>query len=82
MIIEKFDALENKVSMLVERLREAAETVAALRAENARLQGELSTGGARKEEFESVQGELEDIRKERDTVRKRIDQILNDLNDF
>jgi chromosome segregation ATPase len=82
MIVEKFDALENKVGMMVERLREAAETIAALRAENARLQMELSSGGARREEFESVQGELETVRKEREVVRKRIDQILNDLNEF
>jgi uncharacterized protein (DUF3084 family) len=43
---------------------------------------ELSSGGARREEFESVQGELETVRKEREVVRKRIDQILNDLNEF
>lgn len=77
--LEPIDRLEEKLRLLVgmvERLK--AEQSAAL-AENQRLSRELETVNARLESSDSVANELSVLKEERDIIRSRVGEMLDQL---
>jgi regulator of replication initiation timing len=78
--VEPIDRLEEKVKLLVSvigRLRGEQSRVAE---ENARLQRELDALKARLAESEGAVGELSELRNERDEIRSRVSEMLQQLD--
>ena len=77
--LEPIDRLEEKIKMLVNMVdRMKAEQTRAAE-ENARLSGELSSLRARVAEGENVVSELSSLREERDIIRTRVTDMLEQL---
>jgi regulator of replication initiation timing len=77
--LEPIDRLEEKVKLLVgmvDRLR--GENVAAVE-ENARLTRELDSARARLTDAESTGSEILALREERDLIRSRVDEMLQQI---
>ena len=77
--LEPIDRLEEKLKLLVgmiDRLR--AENTRASE-ENARLARELDATRARLTDAEGVQGEVAALRDERDLIRSRVDDMLQQI---
>ena len=77
--LEPIDRLEEKVKLLVgmvDRLR--AENTAAAE-ENSRLTRELESSRARLSDAESTSSEILALREERDLIRSRVDEMLQQI---
>jgi hypothetical protein len=77
--LESIDRLEEKLKLLVglvDRLR--AENAKAAD-DNARLARELEAARARSAEAEAVSGEMVALREERDLIRSRVDEMLQQI---
>lgn len=77
--LEPIDRLEEKVKLLVsmvDRLR--ADSAKALE-ENARLARELESARARLSDAESASSEMLALREERDLIRSRVDEMLQQI---
>ena len=77
--LEPIDRLEEKVKLLVgmvDRLR--AESTRA-NEENARLTRELESSRARIADAETASGEILVLREERDLIRSRVDEMLQQI---
>ena len=78
--LEPIDRLEEKVKLLVgmvDRLR--AENTRASE-ENARLTRELESSRARIADAETASGEILVLREERDLIRSRVDEMLQQID--
>ncbi len=81
----------DSLSSLEERIRRAVELVAALRREKEELAGQLEAAraesqsareaaGANHQQIEKLEREVEELRAERATVRKRIEKLLSQMD--
>ena len=77
--LEPIDRLEEKIKMLVNMVDRMKADQARAAEENARLSGELSSLRARVAEGESVVSELSSLREERDIIRTRVTDMLEQL---
>jgi regulator of replication initiation timing len=77
--LEPIDRLEEKIKMLVNMVDRMKAEQARAAEENARLSGELSALRARVAEGESVVSELSSLREERDIIRTRVTDMLEQL---
>ena len=78
--VEPIDRLEEKIKMLVSvigRLRGEQERVVE---DNARLQRELDALRARAAEADAAASELNEMRGERDQIRSRVSEMLQQLD--
>ena len=73
------DRLEQKVKMLVATIGRLQGEQARLTEENRRLSGELDAARTRADEAESGLAETESLRQERDQVRARVAEMLEQL---
>ena len=79
MDLEAIDRLEEKLKLLVgvvERLRSDSARMAE---ENTRLTRELDAVGARLTEAEGTNAEMAALREERDLIRSRVDEMLQQI---
>jgi regulator of replication initiation timing len=79
MDLEAIDRLEEKLKLLVgvvERLRSDSARMAE---ENTRLTRELDAVGARLTEAEGTSAEMAALREERDLIRGRVDEMLQQI---
>lgn len=77
--VEPIDRLEEKLKMLVgviDRLRSESQKAAE---DNARLSREIETLRARVSEAEGTSGELSALREERELVRSRVSDMLQQI---
>jgi regulator of replication initiation timing len=77
--LEPIDRLEEKIKLLVNMVDRMKAEQARAAEENARLAGELSSLRARVAEGESVVNELSTLREERDIIRTRVTDMLEQL---
>jgi regulator of replication initiation timing len=77
--LEPIDRLEEKVKLLVATLEQLRAEQARLTDENARLGREVETMQARLAEAEGTGPELLSLREERDVVRTRVAEMLEQL---
>ena len=74
---DDFHALEEKVFRTIELLKSAREAKAAAERDAARLRQQLED---REEQFESLRGEVVNLRKEREEVRTRVEKMLKQID--
>jgi regulator of replication initiation timing len=77
--LEPIDRLEEKIKLLVNMVDRMKAEQARAAEENERLSSELSTLRARLAEGESVASELSTLREERDIIRTRVTDMLEQL---
>jgi regulator of replication initiation timing len=77
--LEPIDRLEEKIKLLVNMVDRMKSEQARAAEENARLSSELSSLRARLAEGESVVSELSTLREERDIIRTRVTDMLEQL---
>jgi regulator of replication initiation timing len=77
--LEPIDRLEEKIKLLVNMVDRMKADQARAAEENARLAGELSSLRARMAENETVISELSTLREERDIIRTRVTDMLEQL---
>lgn len=77
--LEPIDRLEEKIKLLVNMVDRMKAEQARAAEENARLAGELNSLRARVAEGESVVNELSTLREERDIIRTRVTDMLEQL---
>ena len=77
--LEPIDRLEEKIKMLVNMVDRMKAEQARAAEEKARLSGELSSLRARVAEGESIVSELSSLREERDIIRTRVTDMLEQL---
>lgn len=78
--VEPIDRLEEKVKTLVSVIGRLRGDQARVAEENARLQREVETLTARVAEAEQTAGELTELRNERDQIRTRVSEMLQQLD--
>ena len=77
--LEPIDRLEEKIKLLVSMVDRMKEEQARTSEENARLSSEVSALRARLAEGETVASELTMLREERDVIRTRVTDMLDQL---
>ena len=77
--LEPIDRLEEKIKLLVNMVDRMKAEQARAAEENERLSSEVSALRARLAEGESVAGELSTLREERDVIRTRVTDMLEQL---
>jgi FtsZ-binding cell division protein ZapB len=77
--LEALDRLEQKVKLLVSTIGRLHEERDKLAADNRRLNGEIDDTRARLAEAESGAVEIAALREERDHVRSRVEEMLEQL---
>jgi regulator of replication initiation timing len=78
--VEPIDRLEEKIKMLVSVIGRLRGEQARVVEENARLQREVETLKSRVADAESTSAELSDLRGERDQIRARVSEMLQQLD--
>jgi regulator of replication initiation timing len=78
--VEPIDRLEEKVKLLVSVIGRLRGEQSRAMEENARLQREVDALKARVTESETAVGELSDLRNERDEIRSRVSEMLQQLD--
>ena len=78
--VEPIDRLEEKIKTLVSVIGRLRGEQARIVEENARLQREVETLNARVAEAESATAELTELRGERDQIRTRVSEMLQQLD--
>jgi regulator of replication initiation timing len=78
--LESIDRLEEKIKLLVSVIGRLRGEQARAMEDNARLQRELDALKARVSEAEGTAGELSELRKERDEIRSRVSEMLQQLD--
>jgi Tfp pilus assembly protein PilO len=78
--VEPIDRLEEKVKLLVSVIGRQRGEQSRLQEENARLQREVETLKARVSDAEGVAAELSTLRGERDQIRSRVTEMLQQLD--
>jgi regulator of replication initiation timing len=78
--VEPIDRLEEKIKTLVSVIGRLRGEQARAIEENSRLQREVETLKARVTEAESAVAELGDLRDERDQIRTRVSEMLQQLD--
>jgi regulator of replication initiation timing len=78
--VEPIDRLEEKIKLLVSVIGRLRGEQARAMEDNARLQRELDALKARVSEAEGTAGELSELRKERDEIRSRVSEMLQQLD--
>jgi regulator of replication initiation timing len=78
--VEPIDRLEEKIKMLVSVIGRLRGEQARAVEENARLQRELETLQTRVSEAEAATAELTQMRGERDQIRSRVSEMLQQLD--
>lgn len=78
--VEPIDRLEEKIKLLVSVIGRLRGEQARAMEDNARLQRELDALKARISEVEGTAGELSELRKERDEIRSRVAEMLQQLD--
>lgn len=78
--VEPIDRLEEKIKILVSVIGRLRGEQARALEENARLQRELETMKAHVSEAEAAAAELSDLRGERDQIRSRVAEMLQQLD--
>jgi FtsZ-binding cell division protein ZapB len=71
--MESLEALES-------RIRKAVELVGQLRAENDKLRRQLAEASSAQKRVDELTGEVEALRGERETVRKRLEKLLDAID--
>jgi regulator of replication initiation timing len=77
--LEPIDRLEEKVRLLVEMIDRLRADSARASEENARLTRELESARGRLSEVETVNSEMLALREERDLIRSRVDEMLQQI---
>ena len=77
--LEPIDRLEEKVKLLVGMVDRLRGENAAAAEENARLTRELDSARARLTDAESTGSEILALREERDLIRSRVDEMLQQI---
>jgi regulator of replication initiation timing len=77
--LDAIDRLEEKVKRLVEMLGQLRAAQARLNEENTRLERDLETVHARLAEFEGASAEVAAMKEERDVIRTRVAEMLEQL---
>jgi regulator of replication initiation timing len=77
--LEPIDRLEEKVRQLVDVVDRLRSDNARALDENARLTRELDSARARLSEAEATSGEMLALREERDLIRSRVDEMLQQI---
>ena len=77
--LEPIDRLEEKVKLLVEMIDRLRADSARASEENARLTRELDSARGRLSEVETVNSEMLALREERDLIRSRVDEMLQQI---
>ena len=77
--IEPIDRLEEKVKLLVAMVDRLRGENAVAQEENARLTRELDSARARLTDAESTGSEILALREERDLIRSRVDEMLQQI---
>jgi regulator of replication initiation timing len=77
--VEPIDRLEEKIKMLVTMIGRLKSEQARAADENGRLQREVDTLKARLSEAESTNAEVVSLREERDVIRSRVTEMLEQL---
>lgn len=88
--LDEFQALEQRVLRAVEIVKQEREARAAAEAELGRVREELAEtrrqaenqAAAAQREFAAAKGELEALHGERDTVRRRVEKLLSQLDEL
>ena len=78
--VEPIDRLEEKIKLLVSVIGRLRGEQARALEENARLQREVETLTARATDAESAAVELNEMRGERDQIRSRVSEMLQQLD--
>ena len=78
--VEPIDRLEEKIKLLVSVIGRLRGEQARALEDNARLQRELDTLKARVSEAEDAASELVELRGERDQIRSRVSEMLQQLD--
>lgn len=78
--VEPIDRLEEKIKLLVSVIGRLRGEQSRVMEDNARLQRELETLKARVSEAEDAAGELMELRGERDQIRSRVSEMLQQLD--
>lgn len=78
--VEPIDRLEEKIKMLVSVIGRLRGEQARAVEENARLQREVESLTARVADAEGAAAELTDLRGERDQIRSRVSEMLQQLD--
>jgi regulator of replication initiation timing len=76
---EPIDRLEEKVKLLVAMMGRMREEQARASEENLRLAREIESLRVRLADSEAVRAELSSLREERDVVRSRVSELLEEL---
>jgi regulator of replication initiation timing len=77
--LEPIDRLEEKVKLLVGMIDRLRADNARVSDDNARLARELEAARARLSDAESTSGEVAALREERDLIRSRVDEMLQQI---
>ncbi|HEY7792072.1 MAG TPA: cell division protein ZapB [Vicinamibacterales bacterium] len=77
--VEPIDRLEEKVKLLVAMMGRMREEQARATEENLRLAREIESLRSRLADSEAVRAELSSLREERDVVRGRVSEMLEEL---
>ena len=78
--VEPIDRLEEKIKLLVSVIGRLRGEQSRVMEDNARLQRELETLKARIAEAEGAAGEVAELRSERDLIRSRVSEMLQQLD--
>ena len=78
--VEPIDRLEEKIKLLVSVIGRLRGEQSRVMEDNARLQRELETLKARIAEAEGAAGEVAELRSERDQIRSRVSEMLQQLD--
>jgi regulator of replication initiation timing len=78
--VEPIDRLEEKIKLLVSVIGRLRNEQTRLMEDNGRLQREIESMRARVAEAEGTAGELADLRGERDQIRTRVTEMLQQLD--
>ncbi len=78
--VEPIDRLEEKIKLLVSVIGRLRSEQSRVMEDNARLQRELDALKARVSEAEGAAGELSELRGERDQIRLRVSEMLQQLD--
>lgn len=78
--VEPIDRLEEKIKLLVSVIGRLRGEQARVQEDNARLQREVDSLKARVSEAESAATELSELRGERDQIRTRVSEMLQQLD--